>query len=116
MGRWERRGRRSQVSTTLVIAPRLLIDRLAPLSADAIPRDIKPKRSRKSRRALNPDTAREMVRVREARRAFRRFRVQCFWSFRPDLEIGSVDVRWVAEQLMRHGSREAWLAGRKLCP
>jgi hypothetical protein len=70
---------------------------------------------RKSRRTLDPDTARAMVRVREARRAFRRFRVMCFWSYRPDLEIGAADVAWVAEQLMKHGNRAAWEAGAKLC-
>ena len=70
---------------------------------------------RKSRRVLDPETAREMVRVREARRAFRRFRATCFWSYRPDLEIGSVDVAWVAEQLMKYGNREAWRAGARLC-
>jgi len=70
---------------------------------------------RKSRRALDPETARAMVRVREARRAFRRFHTQCFWSYRPDLEIGLTDVSWVAEQLMKHGNREAWRVGAKLC-
>jgi hypothetical protein len=70
---------------------------------------------RRSRRELDPETARAMVRVREARRAFRRFRTLCFWSYRPDLEIGLADVPWVAEQLMKHGNREAWLAGAKLC-
>jgi hypothetical protein len=70
---------------------------------------------RKSRRALPPDVARDMVRVREARRAFRRFRTTCFWSFRPELVIGSDDVPWVAEQLMKHGNREAWQVGARLC-
>lgn len=56
-----------------------------------------------------------MVKVREARRAFRRFRSTCFWSYRPDLAIGAGDVAWVAEQLMKNGNREAWLAGAKLC-
>ena len=70
----------------------------------------------RSRRVLDPETARQMVRVREARRAFRRFRASCFWSYRPDLSIGADDVRWVAEQLMKHGNREAWLIGRRLCP
>lgn len=56
-----------------------------------------------------------MVRVREARRAFRRFRAMCFWSYRPDLHIGLGDVDWVAEQLMRHGNREAWRVGARLC-
>jgi hypothetical protein len=70
---------------------------------------------RKSRRTLDPETARRMVKVREARRAFRRFRAQCFWSYRPDLPIGAADVPWVAEQLMRHGNREAWRIGARLC-
>ena len=70
---------------------------------------------RRSRRTLDPETARAMVRVREARRAFRRFGTMCFWSYRPDLEIGPEDVAWVAEQLMKHGNRAAWLAGAKLC-
>jgi hypothetical protein len=70
---------------------------------------------RKSRRTLDAETARAMVRVREARRAFQRFRTTCFWSFRPDLTIGPEDVSWVAEQLMKHGNREAWRAGTRLC-
>jgi hypothetical protein len=69
----------------------------------------------KSRRTLDPETARDMVRVREARRAYRRFRTSCFWSFRPDLTIALADVPWVAEQLMRHGNREAWMIGARLC-
>jgi hypothetical protein len=56
-----------------------------------------------------------MVNVREARRAYRRFRTSCFWSYRPDLKIGLADVPWVAEQLMKHGNRDAWLAGARLC-
>jgi len=71
---------------------------------------------RKSRRTLDPGTARAMVRVREARRAFRRFHALCFWSYRPDLEIGADDVPWVAEQLRKHGNREAWRIAAKLCP
>ena len=71
---------------------------------------------RKSRRTLDPDTARSMVRVREARRAFHRFRSICFWSCRPDLTIRAGDVTWVAEQLMKHGNRDAWRIGAKLCP
>jgi hypothetical protein len=70
---------------------------------------------RRSRRTLDPETARAMVRVREARRAFRAFRTLCFWSYRPDLVIGINDVPWVAEQLMKHGNRAAWDAGARLC-
>jgi hypothetical protein len=70
---------------------------------------------RKSRRKLDADTARLMVRVREARRAYRRFRTECFWSYKPNLQIGAEDIPWVAEQLMKHGNREAWQLGVRLC-
>ena len=69
------------------------------------------RRGQKSRRTLDPETARSMVRVREARRAYRRFRTSCFWSYRPDLHIGLDDVDWVAETLMKNGNREAWRVG-----
>lgn len=69
----------------------------------------------KSRRTLDSATARDMVRVREARRAFRRFHASCFWSCRRDLIIGRDDVPWVAEQLMKHGNRDAWRIGARLC-
>lgn len=69
----------------------------------------------KSRRTLDSNVARDMVRVREARRAFRRFHAACFWSYRPDLTITLGDVPWVAEQLMKHGGREAWRLGVRLC-
>lgn len=69
----------------------------------------------KSRRALDAITARDMVRVREARRAYRRFHAACFWSYRPDLVVAKADVSWVAEQLMKHGNRDAWRIGARLC-
>jgi len=71
---------------------------------------------RKSRRRLDPETARAMVRVREARRAFREFYATCFWSYRPDLEIGLNDVEWVAETLRRNGNLKAWRVAGRLCP
>ena len=70
---------------------------------------------RKSRRVLAPEAARNMVRVREARRLYRRFHATCFWSFDPDYPIGPADVAWVAEQLRRHGGRDAWESASKLC-
>jgi hypothetical protein len=70
---------------------------------------------RKSRRELSSEDARDMVKVREARRAFRTYRTRCFWSYRPDLHIGREDVSWVAEQLMKNGDREAWRVGARLC-
>lgn len=77
--------------------------------------DIGRKGGLRSRRTLDAEQARAMVRVREARRAYRRFHARCFWSSPPDLHIGADDVSWVADQLMRHGGREAWLKGAQLC-
>ncbi len=70
---------------------------------------------KKSRRALAPETARSMVKVREAGRAYRRFHTECFWSFDPDYRIGLADIAWVADQLRKQGGREAWLLGLRLC-
>ncbi len=68
-----------------------------------------------SRRRLDPATAREMVRVREARRAYRLFHAQCFWSHDPNYRITLSDVPWVVEQLMKHGGRKGWELGARLC-
>lgn len=71
---------------------------------------------RQSRRTLLPSTAKTMVAVREARRAYRRFHAQCFWSYDPKLLIKAHDIPWVAEQLFRHGNRTAWQYAIRLCP
>ena len=70
---------------------------------------------RVSRRSLSPADARRMVKVREARRAFRRFHTECFWSFDADYVPTSADVHWVARRLMEHGGRAGWEVGAKLC-
>ncbi len=70
---------------------------------------------RASRRSLDPEVARSMVKVREARRAFREFRATCFWSYDPDYSITSNDVAWVADRLMRFGGRKGWERGARLC-
>lgn len=69
----------------------------------------------KSRRQLDPETARQMVRLREARRAYRQFHARCFWSSPPDLRIEAADIAWVAAQLMKYGGREAWEKAARLC-
>jgi hypothetical protein len=70
---------------------------------------------KKSRRALSPDTARNMVRVREARRVYRKLHAKCFWSFDPDYRIGPSDIDWVVEQLRKHGGRNEWEIASRLC-
>lgn len=69
----------------------------------------------KSRRELAPQTAKNMVRVREARRAFRNFYTQCFWSFDEQYKIHLHDIPWVVEQLRKHGNHQAWKIAESLC-
>jgi len=68
-----------------------------------------------SRRLLSSEQSRKMLKIREAKRAFRNFHSRCFWSFQPKLVITEQDVMWVAEQLMKSGDRKAFETGAKLC-
>lgn len=49
-----------------------------------------------------------MVALREARRAFHRFRHVCFWSYRDDVVIREDDILWVIRGLMNEGDRSAY--------
>ncbi len=69
----------------------------------------------KSKRLLSPAAAREMVRVREARRIYRRYHALCFWSYDKGYKITFKDIPWVKEQLMKNGDLEAWKVAERLC-
>ena len=69
----------------------------------------------RSRRHLSSEVARDMVRLRDARRAFRQFHAQCFWSSDSGYHVGLADIAWVAERLMTFGGREGWTVGARLC-
>lgn len=69
----------------------------------------------KSRRTLTTEQAREMVRIREAGRAFRDFHATCFWSERPDYKITQQDIDWVIDRLRTHGGHAGVQAAEKLC-
>lgn len=69
----------------------------------------------RSRRQLDPEIARQMVRVREARRAYRRFHAACFWSCDPDHRVTAGEIPWVIECLRKNGNREAWEVAAQLC-
>lgn len=68
----------------------------------------------RSRRTLDPESARAMVCVREARKLFRAHLLTCFWWARPDVPIGIDQVTWVADGLRRFGGRETWRAAARL--
>jgi hypothetical protein len=69
----------------------------------------------KSRRRLSSADAKSMVRLREARRAFRRFHSQCFWFMKEDMDVTLVDVPEIVRGLRQHGGRDGYLLAAKLC-
>jgi len=73
------------------------------------------KGGRKSRRRLSSEDARNMVRLREARRTFHRFYAQCFWYLREDMEITLADVPEIVRGLRQNGGRQGFLLAAKLC-
>ena len=69
----------------------------------------------RSRRVLSAENARDMVRVREAKRLFRRFYAQCFWYMKPDMQISRADIPAIVRGLKQNGGREGYLLASKLC-
>ena len=69
----------------------------------------------RSRRKLSSAQARDMVRVRDARRAFRELHAQCFWYLRHDLVITLDDVPEIVRGLRQHGGQKGFLAAARLC-
>jgi len=69
----------------------------------------------KSRRFLSSEDARDMVRVREARRAFRKFYARCFWYMRREMTVTLDDVPEIARGLRKDGGRRGFLLADKLC-
>ena len=69
----------------------------------------------KSRRRLSSEDAHKMVRVREARRIFRRFYAQCFWYMRQDMEVTIADIPELVRGLRQNGGRQGFLLAAKLC-
>jgi hypothetical protein len=78
-------------------------------------REIGRRGGRASRRSLSAEEARKMVRVREARRAYRELHTVCFWSFDPNYIITEKDIPWVAEHLRANGGRAGWEKAARLC-
>lgn len=69
----------------------------------------------RSHRSLPSDTARDMVRIREARKAFRSFHAQCFWYMREDMKITLQDIPEIVRGLRQNGGRQGFLLAAKLC-
>ena len=73
------------------------------------------KGGKKSRRSLSPLQARNMVRVREAQKAFRKYYAQCFWYMPAEMKVTLADVPEIVKGLRQNGGRRGYLLAAKLC-
>lgn len=56
-------------------------------------------------------------RVELARRAFKEFYAQCFWSYRRDWLVEEEDIPWLIEELRLNGGHKGYrMATALLCP
>ncbi|OGV67346.1 MAG: hypothetical protein A2498_06385 [Lentisphaerae bacterium RIFOXYC12_FULL_60_16] len=69
----------------------------------------------KSRRRLSTEDAKNMVRLRDAKRAFNMFYSQCFWYMREHMDITLADVPEIVRGLRQNGGRQGFLLAARLC-
>jgi hypothetical protein len=50
-----------------------------------------------------------------AQRAYREFRIQCFWSYRPDLVITEDKIPFVIRGLRKYGGHKGYRIVAELC-
>ena len=59
----------------------------------------------------------QVRRVELARRAFKEFYAQCFWSYRRDWLVEEEDIPWLIEELRLNGGHKGYrMATALLCP
>ena len=61
------------------------------------------------------DTAVRQRRLNLARKAFREFYAQCFWSYREDAEITEEKIAFVIRGLREHGGLAGYRVAAELC-
>ena len=61
------------------------------------------------------DTEARRRRIELARRAFRDFHAQCFWSYREDAEITEAKIPFVIRGLREHGGLAGYRIAAELC-
>jgi len=62
------------------------------------------------------DAAVRQRRLELARKAFREFYAQCFWSYREDAEITEDKIAFVIRCLREHGGLAGYQIAAELCP
>jgi len=50
-----------------------------------------------------------------ARKAFKEFYAQCFWSYREDAEITEADIPWVVRELRHNGGHRGYRVVGEIC-
>ena len=61
------------------------------------------------------DAAARQRRLELARKAYREFFAQCFWSFDPDLDIGETDLPTIIRELRHNGGHKGYRIAAELC-
>jgi len=61
------------------------------------------------------DTAHRQRRLDLARKAFREFYAQCFWSYREDADITEEKIAFVIRGLREHGGLTGYKIAAELC-
>jgi hypothetical protein len=61
------------------------------------------------------DTVARQRRLELARKAFKEFYAQCFWSYREDAEITEEDIPWVLRELRHNGGHRGYRLVGEIC-
>jgi hypothetical protein len=61
------------------------------------------------------DAAARQRRLELARKAFKEFYAQCFWSYREDAEITEADIPWVLRELRHNGGHHGYHIVGEIC-
>jgi len=61
------------------------------------------------------DTVAGRRRLELARKAFKEFYAQCFWSYREDAEITEEDIPWVLRELRLNGGHRGYRVVGEIC-
>ena len=61
------------------------------------------------------ETARRRRRLELARKAFKEFYAQCFWSYREDAEITEEKILFVIRGLREHGGLRGYRRAAEIC-
>ena len=69
----------------------------------------------RSRRKLTSEQAHDMVRLREAKKAFKLFHTECFWYLDPNMKITIRDLPEIVRGLRANGGQRGFLLANKLC-